>query len=52
MIPTFLPRPDGQFLVDVPQKLVVSGQVANIPIVSGVSNLTASPLKRLLMFGC
>ncbi|EIW59806.1 carotenoid ester lipase precursor [Trametes versicolor FP-101664 SS1] len=35
VIPTFLPRPDGQFLVDVPQKLVVSGQVANIPIVSG-----------------
>ncbi|KAI0823983.1 Alpha/Beta hydrolase protein [Trametes gibbosa] len=35
LISTYLPRPDGTFLADVPQKLVEAGKVANIPIVSG-----------------
>jgi acetylcholinesterase len=31
----WLPRVDGDFLTDDPQKLVQQGQVAKIPIVSG-----------------
>jgi acetylcholinesterase len=30
-----MPRVDGLFLVDDPQKLVQQGQVARIPVVSG-----------------
>ena len=34
---TWLPRADGKFLPDAPQKLVQQGSVANIPFVTGVS---------------
>ena len=35
---TWLPRADGKFLPDAPQKLVQQGSVANIPFVTGVSD--------------
>ncbi|KAH9941665.1 carotenoid ester lipase precursor [Epithele typhae] len=31
----WVPRVDGVFLVDTPQKLVMSGSIANIPMISG-----------------
>ncbi|KAG6829190.1 hypothetical protein H0H92_005390 [Tricholoma furcatifolium] len=31
----FLPRPDGVFLTDNPQQLVLAGKVANVPFITG-----------------
>ncbi len=33
---SYLPRADGRFLVDDPQKLVLNGSVSKIPFVTGV----------------
>ena len=33
---TWIPRTDGVFLTDTPQRLVADGSVARIPIVTGM----------------
>ncbi|KAG5352839.1 hypothetical protein C0989_000181 [Termitomyces sp. Mn162] len=39
----FLPRPDGDFLTDHPQKLVLEGKIAKIPFITGSCDDEGTP---------
>ena len=40
--PIWMPRVDGVFIQDNPQKLVKAGKVANVPFVTGMDFLRSS----------